>query len=157
MSRKDIAERPWHREPFVWMVIGFPTAAVLAGFVTLYLAVSSDDGLVVDDYYKQGLEINRVLKREAAAADSALGVSVDFDNEQKVLLLSFSARPGFEYPSILDGTLAHATRQGLDYQLRLRRVGDSVYRAENVAPPPGRWYLNVGTADWRLTKKIVTR
>jgi uncharacterized protein len=138
-------------------VIAFPAAAVLAGFVTLYLAITSDDGLVVDDYYKRGLEINRLLKRERAAAESELSMSVGFDHESKALLLTFDAKPGFEFPPQLRGLLAHATRQGLDYPLLLKRVGDASYRAENVAPPAGRWYLHVGTTDWRLTKKIVTR
>jgi len=154
-TNKTIA-RPWYHEPFVWMIIAFPAAAVLAGFVTLYLAVNSDDGLVVDDYYKHGLEINRLLEREQAAAKLGLNMTLDIDAEQQVLLLSLSAHPGFEYPPRLNGVLAHATRQGLDVTLDLQRVGDESYRAVNVALPEGRWYLEVGTDDWRLTKRIAT-
>jgi hypothetical protein len=139
------------------MIIAFPAAAVLAGIVTLYLAIDSDDGLVIDDYYKHGLEINRLLAREQTAAEAGLSMTVDIDPEQQVLLLSLSAHEGFEYPSRLNGVLAHATRQGLDSELDLQRVGDSSYRAVNVALPSGRWYLQVGTDDWRLTKRIVTQ
>lgn len=156
MSTSETIQRPWQREPFVWLVIAFPAAAVLAGFVTLYLAVISDDGLVVDDYYKHGLEINRLLEREQAAAQAQLGMAATFQAEQGALLVTFTARPGFQFPARLDGVLAHATRQGLDFKLDLVRVGDSSFRAANVTPPAGRWYLDVGTADWRLTKKIVT-
>jgi hypothetical protein len=138
------------------MIIAFPAAAVLAGIVTLYLAVSSDDGLVIDDYYKHGLEINRLLEREQTADDAGLTMTVDIDAGQQVLLLSLSAHPGFEYPPRLDGVLAHATRQGLDATLNLQRVGDASYRAVDLVVPAGRWYLEVGTDDWRLTKRIVT-
>jgi hypothetical protein len=34
---------PWHREPYVWLLISIPAAAVLAGLITLALAIASDD------------------------------------------------------------------------------------------------------------------
>ena len=35
-----------------------PAAVIVAGVYTTILAFSSTDGLVADDYYKQGLMIN---------------------------------------------------------------------------------------------------
>ena len=55
----DTPKKPWYREFYVWLVIFFPVLAIVAGFYTLKLAIESDDGLVEDDYYKQGIEINR--------------------------------------------------------------------------------------------------
>ena len=52
----------------VWMIIMIPFSAVVMGGVMLTLAVSSDDGLVTDDYYRKGLQINRTLERDALAA-----------------------------------------------------------------------------------------
>ena len=71
--------RPWQKEPFICMLISFPLAAVLGGFVTLYLAIVSYDGLIVDDYYKRGLEINRVLDREQQAQALGLDMTVEID------------------------------------------------------------------------------
>jgi len=156
MTSPDPAARPWQREPFVWMVIAFPAAAVLAGIVTIYLAVVSDDGLVVDDYYKHGLEINRLLGREQNAVDAGLAMEVDLVADARVLLVTLTADPEFVYPSEIDGVLAHATREGLDQPLHLVRVGDTMYRAANVALPAGQWYVDIGTRDWRLTKRIVS-
>lgn len=154
MTEHDPAARPWRREPFVWMVIAFPAAAVLAGIVTIYLAVVSDDGLVVDDYYKHGLEINRLLNREQHAVDAGLAMEVDFSADSGAMLITLSANPEFVYPSKIDGLLAHATRAGLDQALRLVRVGDTMYRAADIALPAGQWYVDIGTKDWRLTKRI---
>ena len=39
----------WYRVPFVWLVIALPLTAVIASFITLGLAISSDDGVVEDD------------------------------------------------------------------------------------------------------------
>jgi len=33
----------WYREPYVWLLISIPAAAVLAGLITLALALASDD------------------------------------------------------------------------------------------------------------------
>jgi hypothetical protein len=43
--------------------------------VTAYLAVVSNDGLVEDDYYKQGLAVNQRTARAQRAAE--LGIEVE--------------------------------------------------------------------------------
>ena len=72
MTGKDIG--PWYREPWPWLLMAGPAAVVVAGFATLWLAVSSNDGLVADDYYKQGLAINQTLQREALTRGMAINV-----------------------------------------------------------------------------------
>ena len=68
MTFKHAPARPWYREPFVWLLIAIPLTAVIVGFVGLALAIRSDDGMVEDDYYRQGMAINRMLDRDKAAA-----------------------------------------------------------------------------------------
>ncbi len=41
--------RPWHREPWPWFVIGLLGAAVTASLVTLWIAITNPDLLVVED------------------------------------------------------------------------------------------------------------
>ena len=69
----------WYREPWVWLLILFPSMAVIGGMITIYLAVTTSDGLVVDDYYKRGKAINRVLARDKAAARYGLTATLAFD------------------------------------------------------------------------------
>ena len=71
-----LSDRPWYREPWPWILMSVPATAVVAGIITLWLAVSSADGLVAEDYYKQGLAINRVIEREEAAQRLGLTASV---------------------------------------------------------------------------------
>ena len=59
---------PWYRQAWPWFLIAFPAIAVIAGAVTLWLAVSTSDGLVVDDYYKQGLAVQQTMARSQRAA-----------------------------------------------------------------------------------------
>ena len=64
--------RNWHKQPMVWMIITIPAISVIVGMLMLMLAIRSDDGLVVDDYYQHGKEINRVLERDQLAAEYGL-------------------------------------------------------------------------------------
>jgi hypothetical protein len=70
----------------MWLVIAFPLTAVIVGFVSLALAIRSDDGMVEDDYYKQGMTINRMLDRDKAAAAEGLTATVELDAARHELL-----------------------------------------------------------------------
>jgi len=62
---------PWWKFGHVWLVIAGPTIVVVAGFVTLYLALRFPDPVVSEDYYRQGVEINRSLNNPSASAAPA--------------------------------------------------------------------------------------
>ncbi|MFH0131879.1 FixH family protein [Variovorax sp. VaC1] len=51
----------WWRYPMLWMVIAGPAVVVVASFVTLWLALSRPEALVSEDYYREGMEINKTL------------------------------------------------------------------------------------------------
>lgn len=49
----------WYRHPMVWLVIAPPALAVVAGFTTLWLALSRPDPVLAPDYYRRGLELSQ--------------------------------------------------------------------------------------------------
>jgi hypothetical protein len=59
----------WWQYGYVWLLISGPLIVVIAGFITLYLAVSRPDPVVDDNYYQHGIEINKTLdaKRDSMA------------------------------------------------------------------------------------------
>jgi len=60
-------EPPWYKQFWPWFIIALPASAVIASFITLYLAVSRPDHMVVDDEeYKR---LNSGLKAEAPKSD----------------------------------------------------------------------------------------
>lgn len=63
---------PWWKYGHVWLVVSGPAIVVVAGFITLYLAVTRPDPLVTKDYYREGLDINKHLKQESASMAPAL-------------------------------------------------------------------------------------
>ena len=55
---------PWYRQFWPWFLIAVPAAAVVMGITTILLALHEPDGLVSDDYYREGLAVNRDLERD---------------------------------------------------------------------------------------------
>jgi hypothetical protein len=66
------AAQPWWQFGHVWLLIAGPATVVIAGFFTLYLAISRPDPVVDADYYRKGVEINKTL--DAAPASMAPAV-----------------------------------------------------------------------------------
>jgi hypothetical protein len=65
------ASAPWWKFGHVWLVLSGPAVVVVASFITLYLAVTRPDPVIADDYYRQGIDINKTLDQEANAATAA--------------------------------------------------------------------------------------
>lgn len=69
MTRPDASSgQPWWRHGHVWLVIAGPAIVVVAGFVTLALALRTPDPLVAEDYYRKGIEINKTLQEASGKA-----------------------------------------------------------------------------------------
>jgi hypothetical protein len=64
-------QNPWWRYGYVWLIISGPLVVVIAGFITLYLALSIPDP-AVEDYYRKGIEINKTLDAERDGLAPAL-------------------------------------------------------------------------------------
>jgi len=58
-SKNTTPPQPWWRFGHVWLIISGPALVVVAGFVTLYLAISSPNEIVTDEIYRQSIEMNR--------------------------------------------------------------------------------------------------
>ncbi len=141
--------RHWYKEPWVWLMISLPLSAVIAGMITIYLAVSTSDGLVVDDYYKRGKEINRVLARDALAARYQLRAEISLDLRDNLAQVRLQG----ELPAQLHSltlSLLHPTRDGFDQVLPLQHIGDGLYSGWVDEVGRGRWYLQLETDEWRL-------
>jgi len=139
---------PWYCEPWPWLLMLGPALVIVAAGFTAWLAISSADGLVADDYYKQGLAINRELARDSLAAKQGLHATARFEHEEiRVELGKGPADP----PAALTLNLLHPTRAGLDRNITLLRQANGEYAGRMTAPAPGRWRVTIEQRDWRLT------
>lgn len=155
-QRNRPAARSWYREPWPWLLMAGPGTVVLAGIVTTWLAVTSDDGLVAGDYYKRGIAINKTLAREERARLLGLNGQLELDSNAARLRLEARHTPG-ELPRRLRLTLFHATRSGLDRYLILEG-GNGGWRTNGTALDlgEGRWLavLEDEPGTWRLTARF---
>lgn len=140
----------WYREPLVWMVVAIPLAAVLMGGVTLTLAITTFDGMVSDDYYKQGMQINRLMERDALARRHELSSLVLLGPQGGIVEVHLAGNASFQAPETLNLSLFHATRPGIDHEVVLRRSAAGTYLAARPELAQGRWYLQLDADGWRL-------
>lgn len=140
--------KPWYREPWPWILMSGPAAVIVAGAATIWIAVASADGLVAEDYYKQGLAINKVLAREDAARQLGVSAEVRMEPGRMRVVLKGTA------PEALFAQLAHATRSGHDLRVRLARTPEGAYEAELPPLPAGRWHIAVEDPQgaWRINR-----
>jgi hypothetical protein len=151
MQRMAPPLRPWYREPWPWLLMLAPAAAVAMGIVMLVLGLRSDDGLVVDDYYKRGLAINQVLDREVRAAALGLGATLSFSPARDRVRVLVSG--GGERVDRATLRLVHPTRAGQDQAVALATGAGGVLEGGLAPMPSGTWRLVLEDPDgaWRLT------
>jgi uncharacterized protein len=139
----------WYREPWPWLLMAGPAAVIVAGVITVYLAVVSNDGLVADDYYKRGLAINQTLSRDALAQQRGYRARVELAADFGRVRVSLA---GAATNDMLVLRLAHAGRPALDRVLPLTARADGSHAAVFPALTPGRWQVTLEDAArrWRL-------
>lgn len=61
----------WYKQFWPWFLIALPTIVVIASLFTVYIAVTNPDPVIEDDYYRQGLTINKKLEAQQASQPPA--------------------------------------------------------------------------------------
>ena len=147
----SVPVQPWYREPWPWILMAGPAIVVVAGVITAVVAWRTNDVLVADDYYKEGLAINRVLARDKAAARLGISAAISFnaDRMRVRILLSGQAAPN----KSIKLSLLHPTRGGLDQVVELPGGAGSLYEGSMAPVARGEWRLQLEDAEgaWRLT------
>ena len=150
----NIVQRAWYQEPMVWMVIAIPATSVLVGITMLTLSIMHYDGLVTDDYYKEGLGINESIHRGQKAKDLGIKASIDFNQAGNLVSMSIQGNSSFSLPKELTLHLRHSTRSGYDESWILPLALDNRYSGELPALVSGKWYVEVEAKDWKIAGQI---
>jgi len=159
-NNEPSATDPWYTNPMVWMVILLPTSVVVASIITITIAFKTDDGLVVDNYYKKGIEINQDLRDDQNASSLGLRAFVDINARTGEITVSLSARKAFDLPPEITLSLIHRTRSGLDQTTTLNRTGEEPDYFGYLKPPviEGRWTVQIKSdTGWRLRQNLTTK
>ena len=146
-------KRPWYSHRWPWILMAGPAVVVVAGIATAWIAVTTSDGLVADDYYKQGLTVNQKLARNDAAAAMQLEARLRLAAGR--IDLKMTSRTDAPLPARVRVTLAHPTRGGEDRKMAL--AGDKgVFAGQMAALGPGRWQVVIEdeAGSWRLAGSV---
>lgn len=149
----------WYKNPIVWMVIFFPSVAIVAGFITLFIAIDSDDGLVDSNYYKQGLGINKVIKNDANAIALNISGLISINATTGDIQVKFSNQTQASLGSTINFKLAHRTSPGFDQETKLTQVDDTLLYTGKINALPnsgGRWRWEIKHDDWRISERFLS-
>ena len=149
---KEHAPAPWYRHRWPWLIMLGPFLVVLAGGYTIWLAYSSQDALVVGDYYRQGKAINRDLTRDRAATGMGLQFALRYDAASGRLVGRISgAGKAVQGPMTLK--LVHSTRPEKDIALPLMADADGNVSASLPMLDMARWQVVLEDQErtWRVS------
>ena len=144
----DETQLPWYRVGVVWMVIGIPVVSIVVTLSIVWISIVTFDGLVVDDYYKRGLEVNRDLARDRRSHSAGLVGNLLIKEQE--LQLQLESQSELTWPDRLEVGFYHPTVSGKDVVVALQKVSESTYRGQLFELPQGRWNIQTGTEEWRL-------
>jgi len=143
---------PWYRQFWPWFLIALPGCVVVAALYTVHIAYRGADDLVVDDYYKNGLAINRQLEKEQRSLELGISARLDFSADHVTVHVTGPVDAASLYLR-----LSHPLEADRDFPVDLGRIAPGIYQAVLPAPIAPRWHWSLGPeqADgWRLSGKI---
>ena len=152
----ETSPAPWYKQFWPWFLIFFPALAVVAGIITVIIAVKTDDGLVTDNYYKEGLAINKTLDKELHAQKLGIEAQANWDQLTQTITLKLSGK-FTEQPAHLAMHLAHTTRAKQDQVITLFLSPDKKsYTGRINTVKQGNWIIIVesDTQNWRINGRV---
>jgi hypothetical protein len=65
--------RPWYREPWVWFLIALPTMSIVGCAITIWLALTHPDFVVIDEHEYRQIESGLRVGAETEATGAGQG------------------------------------------------------------------------------------
>ena len=158
----------WYKQFWPWFLILLPATAVVASIATLILAAQNADSLVVDDYYKQAMEINRDLSKIEHAQKIGLAANLSISNNKLYIEVS-ALKNKIKLAPVVTLFFNHPTYASRDFSVALiqseqKVQGDKLKafyssKADSKAInllSHGAWYVRLLplNKDWQLNGKI---
>jgi hypothetical protein len=155
VSDTEFDEGPWYKQFWLWFML-VPLGVLMTGsFYLLYVSIVTNDGVVVDNYYRDGK--GYVVRREEDAFARAMDLSakVFWSDETISVKLNGDLTPP---PETLELMVIFPTAQQFDVYIDLQHRGLGEYVGKLPEPVSGRRMLQlhpIGTdIEWRLHADI---
>lgn len=147
-------EAPWYKQFWLWFILTPLFLVFIAGFLTLYLSIKTNDGVVVDNFYKDGKGIIVRHEEDDFAREHQLSAQLDWDTERLTLNLSGDLSP---LPEQLELLIIFPTAKSQDVTVIFQHEGLGRYRGNLSETVIGVRQFQLQPIDtetaWRLHTK----
>ncbi len=155
MQQED--SQPWYRQFWPWFLIALPGMAVVAGIYTLFLAISTQDSLVVNSSdLSIGQAKESILAAEKNAREMGLEAALTIDLKTGLVTATLAAAVELPAADSLQLDWSHPAFAERDQSLTLFRAmpdesGAPTWSGHFSTVPEGRWYVVMESGEeWRL-------
>ena len=155
MQREDTD--PWYRQFWPWFIIALPAFAVVAGLYTVWIALQTQDSLVVQSDDGMNVVTERMLAAEQEAMRLGLVAELDIQLETGAVVVTMSSLPGVDLATTLQLRMRHPTMASRDAVIDLVRAmpdadGKPTWAGHFITRPAGRHYATLSSGNiWRLS------
>jgi nitrogen fixation protein FixH len=157
---KTIEQREHEARFIPWMIVAFFVllTILLGNFV--WIAISTNPGLVTEDAFKKGLAYNTIIdaqkKQDALGWQTTTAVSGTFAQAKiSFTLLDKHKRPIND--AVVEATFVRPAAKAKDIKLSLSHVGKGVYKGDVMLPAQGLWEVHVTAQKNADNYQAVTR
>ncbi len=143
----------WYKQFWPWFLISIPLVSVILSGTMLNLALTTENSMVVDDYYKEGKAINQQLDRiENARAKNIRTELITSGNAIALNFLSGKPNSGKAVKLIF----SHATMASKDFDILLTMDASGTYRSIVQTPITGKWKVTLTplSEEWKVSQPL---
>jgi hypothetical protein len=152
----DLDTEPWYRQFWPWFLIALPGTVVIASISMFFVAYNTADSLVIDNYYREGLNVNTTLEQDTLASELKLRAKISIDSSNGEVRITLDNNNTDLNNTPLKLELLHAKNQAEDIQLILQPTPQGDWLANLPNPLIGQWYIRLSNIQANQTKSIST-
>lgn len=144
---------PWYKQGWPWALITIPLLTIIACGVTIYIAFSTDDSLVKDNYYKEGLAINQSIERIELAQSISAIATIEIDKQANLIHLNLQSSQ--TSPDKLVLNFSHPTLESKDRSFELEFLSGGDYASELGNLEDAYWHISLedGSKTWLIKSR----
>ncbi|MBR9882129.1 MAG: FixH family protein [Oceanospirillales bacterium] len=149
------SQSPWYKQTWLWFVLAPLIAVMIYAPFFIYLAITTADGVVKDDYYKVARGFNTDHSREQEAQRLGIHGSLLIDSVTGDVRLQIKSNE--KLPDSLHLSLIHPTHEKYDQVITMKAVdGQGLYGSSLQADLVGKRYAILEPLDkaWQLRLEI---
>ena len=137
---------PWY------FVLFFAVIALLDG-IFVYLAVSTQTGLVTEHAYEKGLAYDALLEKAAQQPD----IKQVFSYKDGVMRWALKTEDNAAIKNaVVEGQVIRPVQDGYDFNVTFKDQGGGIYEAKPSMPLPGLWEVEL-SVTWNNNQTFQTK